>query len=66
MLNKILKRKKMTLVAIIAVCTFALGVGTLRLSLAQSLPTAAAKKQLPIYCVDTGSAKKVAVSFDAA
>ncbi len=27
---------------------------------------AAAKKQLPIYCVDTGTSKKVAVSFDAA
>ncbi len=66
MLNKIFKRKKMTLVAIISVCAFALGVGTLKLSLVQSSPTTAAKKQLPIYCVDTGSAKKVAVSFDAA
>lgn len=28
--------------------------------------TAASKKRLPIYCVDTGSAKKVAVTFDAA
>lgn len=66
MLNKIFKRKKITLWAIFAVCAFALGVGTLKFSLVQSSPTAVAKKQLPIYCVDTGNAKKVAVSFDAA
>jgi hypothetical protein len=32
----------------------------------ETIATAAAKKQLPIYCVDTGTSKKIAISFDAA
>jgi hypothetical protein len=31
-----------------------------------TVTTAAAKKQLPIYCVDTGTNKKISISFDAA
>ncbi len=31
-----------------------------------TVATAAATKKLPIYCVDTGTSKKVAISFDAA
>jgi hypothetical protein len=32
----------------------------------ETVATSAAKKQLPIYCVDTGTSKKIAISFDAA
>ena len=32
----------------------------------QALETAVSTKKLPIYCVDTGTQKKVAISFDAA
>lgn len=32
----------------------------------EAIATAATKKQLPIYCVDTGTSKKISISFDAA
>ena len=35
-------------------------------SQANVMPTAAAKKKLPVYCVDTQGKKQVAITFDAA
>lgn len=67
MLKKILNRKKPVIWALIMVCAFTLTVGIFKISFYDdSAPTAATKKQLPIYCVDTQGKKQVAISFDAA
>lgn len=61
---------KITVGKCFAVCTIAVACGILVLArpfiAPEAVYTAAATKKLPIYCVDTGSVKKVAVSFDAA
>ncbi|MBR6400386.1 MAG: polysaccharide deacetylase family protein [Firmicutes bacterium] len=70
MLKKLFKRKRLILAALVLTAAFSLSAGLLRPVLtAVFYPTAAAsaaKKQLPIYCVDTRGEKKVAISFDAA
>ena len=70
MFKKILKRKYLILTALGIAAAFSFACKTLRPALiSQFYPdasAAAAKKMLPIYCVDTRGEKKVAVSFDAA
>ncbi len=70
MFRKIIKRKRLILAVLGITAAFSLAVGTVRPVLISHLfPTAqtsAAKKQLPIYCVDTKGEKKIAISFDAA
>ena len=66
-MHKIFKRKKQTLWAVFVIAVFALtvgGISTIRDT--QSVATSAAKKKLPIYCVDTQGKPRVAISFDAA
>jgi polysaccharide deacetylase family sporulation protein PdaB len=64
--NYSLKRPKLILGMIF--CTVAVfGVlSAVHYFIYPAVPTSAAKKQLPIYCVDTGESKKVAITFDAA
>ncbi len=67
MIKNFFNRKKPTIWALIIVCAFAFTVGAFKLALNnESVPTSAAKKALPIYCVDTQGKKQVAISFDAA
>lgn len=47
-------------------CAFAVRPYIVELIAPEALETAAATKKLPIYCVDTGVQKKIAISFDAA
>ena len=66
-MKNLFNRKKPTIWALIMVCAFAFTVGAFKLALNKELvPTSAAKKALPIYCVDTQGKKQVAISFDAA
>ena len=69
--NKILTHKKTILFTFGAVVLFTFMVGlvrplTLSIFYPDSVATSAAKKKLPIYCVDTKGKKEVAISFDAA
>lgn len=71
MFKKILSRKRPILAALGIIAAFSLTAGIIRPTIqAQLYPEAkaasAAKKQLPIYCVDTRGKKQVAISFDAA
>lgn len=61
-------RKKLTLYTLTMIIGFCATVSIIKASFMQTdtVAVSAAKKALPIYCVDTGTAKKVAVSFDAA
>ena len=62
-----LKRKKPTIWAVIVITVFAFTLGGIKtIRDTQSVATSAAKKKLPIYCVDTQGRKQVAISFDAA
>lgn len=66
-MKRIFKRKKQTLWAVIAIAVFAFtigGISTIRGT--QSIATSAAKKKLPIYCVDTQGKPQLSISFDAA
>ncbi len=71
MFKKILLRKRPVLAALGAIAVFALTAGVIRPVVQSRLypettAVSAAKKQLPIYCVDTRGKKQVAISFDAA
>lgn len=68
MFGKLFLRKRFTIAALgfVAVIAAAAMLRPAVQSALYSQPTAAAKKKLPIYCVDTCGEKKVAVSFDAA
>ena len=70
MFKKILQKNRLIIAALCVFFAFALTAGVIRPAalslLTPAKPAAAAKKQLPIYCVDTRGEKKVAVSFDAA
>ena len=71
MFKKIISRKRLILAALCTTALFSLAAGVVRPKMQSvfypdTAPTAAAKKQLPIYCVDTKGEKKVSVSFDAA
>ena len=62
-----LKRKKPTIWTVIAITIFAFTLGGIKtIRDTQSVATSAAKKKLPIYCVDTQGKPQVAISFDAA
>lgn len=66
-MKNIFNRKKPTIWAIIMVCAFTFTVGIFKLAMYdETAATAASKKELPIYCVDTQGKKQVAISFDAA
>ncbi|MBO5562054.1 MAG: polysaccharide deacetylase family protein [Firmicutes bacterium] len=70
MFKKLILKKRVVIAALSVFFVYALTAGIVRPAVQSLLhpaaPTAAAKKQLPIYCVDTKGEKKVAVSFDAA
>ncbi len=65
-MKNFLKRKKPTLLALVIITVFAFTVGGIKtIRDTQSIETSAAKKKLPIYCVDTQGKPQVAISFDA-
>ena len=70
MLKKTLFKKHTILAFLSVIFAFTLTAGLIRPAVQSLLypakPASAAKKQLPIYCVDTRGEKKVAISFDAA
>ncbi|MBQ8941736.1 MAG: polysaccharide deacetylase family protein [Firmicutes bacterium] len=70
MFKKIIKRKRLILAVLGITAAFSLSFGIVRPALIShfypTVQTSAAKKMLPIYCVDTKGEKKIAVSFDAA
>lgn len=67
-MKNIFNRKKPTVWALIMVCAFSFTIGAFRLAFNndETAAASAAKKELPIYCVDTQGKKQVAISFDAA
>ncbi len=68
-LKKLIKRKGVKYTGIVFVIGFCLCLARpyiMELIAPEAVATAATKKDLPIYCVDTGTAKKVSISFDAA
>ncbi len=65
-MKNFLKRKKPTIWAVIVITVFAFTLGGIKtIRDTQSVATSAAKKKLPIYCVDTQGRKQVAINFDA-
>jgi hypothetical protein len=67
--TKYLTKKSLATVCIAALTLTALAAARpylMNIISPEAIATAAAKKQLPIYCVDTGTSKKIAISFDAA
>lgn len=65
-MKNIFNRKKPTVWAMVILCAFAFTVGFFKYANEKTIATSAAKKELPIYCVDTQGKKQVAISFDAA
>ncbi|MGN1318311.1 MAG: hypothetical protein ACI4VF_04790 [Lachnospirales bacterium] len=68
MFKNILNRKKPTIWVLIMVLGFCMIVCGVRYTFntPDTVATAASKKALPIYCVDTQGKKQIAISFDAA
>lgn len=65
-----LQKNMIFMVFILVIAVLALGIGVLRplalnIMYPEAITVSAAKKKLPIYCVDTPE-KKVSISFDAA
>ena len=66
-MKNLFDRKKPTIWAVVLVMIFTLTVGILRIAFDyEYAPTSVAKKELPVYCVDTQGKKQIAISFDAA
>lgn len=69
-MKNIIDSKKPVICVLFLLSVFAFTVGALRFTVGfaenEAVTASAAKKKLPIYCVDTQGKKQVAISFDAA